>query len=242
MPAMRISRMTAGKDGAADVSSDRGLAMSSFRWLTVGTFASTLQFSAAPHASGAAARSLELGKDTVMTFLSHLITLPARAGRPLAIAGLLGATMLASPLTAVRADTIGNAAFQLAQATSPQSQAGGGATATKGETVEQRISNLHTALKITSDEDAKWNAVAQAMRENAAAMDKLVADGRTTAPQSMTAVEDLQMYQKMAQTHVDGLKNLISSFTTLYSAMPDAQKKTADAVFQSARHPATAHS
>lgn len=175
-----------------------------------------------------------------MTSLSYLIASPARAGRPLAIAGLLGATMFAGPLTSARADTIGNAVFQLAQATSPQSQAGAGATAAKGETVEQRISALHTALKITPDEDAKWNAVAQAMRENAAAMDKVVADGRTTAPQNMTAVEDLQMYQKMAQTHVDGLKNLISSFTALYSAMPDAQKKTADGVFQAAHRPATA--
>jgi hypothetical protein len=84
--------------------------------------------------------------------------------------------------------------------------------------------------------------VAQAMRENAAAMDKLVVENRTTPPQNMTAVEDLQMYQKFAQTHVDGLKNLIASFTALYSAMPDAQKKIADKVFQSAHQTAAAHS
>jgi hypothetical protein len=156
--------------------------------------------------------------------------------------------MLAGPLTSARADTIGNAAFQLAQASTPaspqaqaapQSQAGAGATTAKGETVEQRITSLHTALKITSDEDAKWNAVAQAMRENASNMDKLVAETRTTSPQTMTAVDDLNMYQKFSQAHVDGLKNLISSFTTLYSAMPDAQKKVADGVFQSS-HKATA--
>jgi hypothetical protein len=162
--------------------------------------------------------------------------------RSFAIAALMGATMLASPLTPARADTVANAAFQLAQASVPQTQAGTAATETKGETVEQRIANLHTALKITSDEDMKWNAVAQSMRENAAAMDKLVAESRTTPPQSMSAVDDLRMYQKFAQAHVDGLKNLISSFSTLYSAMPDAQKKTADVVFQSAHHSATAHS
>ena len=61
------------------------------------------------------------------------------------------------------------------------------------------------------------------MRENAAAMDKLIAANRTTPPQNMTAVEDLKMYQKFAQAHVDGLKNLISSFDKLYAAMPDAQ-------------------
>jgi protein CpxP len=54
-------------------------------------------------------------------------------------------------------------------------------------------------------------------------------------PQGMTAVADLQMYQKFAQAHVDGLKNLISSFQALYDTMPDAQKKVADKVFQSTR-------
>ena len=73
------------------------------------------------------------------------------------------------------------------------------------------------------------------MRENAAAMDKLIAANRTTPPQKMTAMEDLKMYQRFAQAHVDGLKNLISSFDRLYAAMPDAQKKIADVVFSSPR-------
>jgi hypothetical protein len=70
------------------------------------------------------------------------------------------------------------------------------------------------------------------MRENAAAMDKLIASKRTTAPQNMSAVEDLRTYQAFAQTHVDGLKNLTAAFSTLYDGMTDAQKKTADQVFQ----------
>jgi hypothetical protein len=73
------------------------------------------------------------------------------------------------------------------------------------------------------------------MRENATAMDKIVAQARTTPPQNMTAVEDLKMYQKFAQAHVDGLKNLISSFDKLYAGMPGAQKKIADEVFSSSR-------
>jgi hypothetical protein len=70
------------------------------------------------------------------------------------------------------------------------------------------------------------------MRENATAMDKIVAQARTTPPQNMTAVEDLKMYQKFAQAHIDGLKNLIVSFEKLYAAMPDAQKKITDDVFR----------
>ena len=43
------------------------------------------------------------------------------------------------------------------------------------------------------------------------------------------------MYQKFAQAHVDGLKNLIASFDKLYAGMPDTQKKIADEVFSSSR-------
>jgi protein CpxP len=172
-----------------------------------------------------------------MTMISLPTPLRAPFGRSFAFAALMGATMLVSPLAAAHA---GNTEFQLAQAAAPQTRAAEAATATKGETVEQRIATLHAALKITPDEDAKWSAVAQAMRENASNMDKLVADNRKTAPQDMSAVDDLKMYQKFAQAHVDGLKNLLSSFTTLYSAMPDAQKKVADSVFEAAHQTAAA--
>ena len=73
------------------------------------------------------------------------------------------------------------------------------------------------------------------MRINATNMDTLIATNRTTPPQNMTAVDDLKTYQKIAQAHVDGLKNLIASFETLYAAMPDTQKKIADDVFRTSK-------
>jgi len=161
------------------------------------------------------------------------VAMSAPFARSVTIAALLSATMFVGPLAAARADTAANAAIQLAQAA--QSPAGKGATESKGETVEQRIKDLHTALKITPDQEPKWNEVAQDMRENAAAMDKLVAEARKTPLQNMTAVDDLKMYQKFAQAHVDGHKNLLSHFEAFYAAMPDAQKKIADAVFRSTK-------
>jgi periplasmic protein CpxP/Spy len=160
-----------------------------------------------------------------MPYLTHPIRTRAPLVRTVAIAALMGATFLASPLTATRA---------LAQAA--VTPAAASATETKGETVQQRIADLHASLKITPAEETQWNGVAQAMRENAAAMDKLVATNRTAPPQSMTAVQDLQTYQQFAQAHVDGLKNLTSAFSTLYNAMPDDQKKVADQVFQTSGH------
>jgi periplasmic protein CpxP/Spy len=165
------------------------------------------------------------------------IAVPAPFVRSVAIAALLGATILATPLTASLAGTAANGAVQLAQAAAP---AAAPAATTKGETVEQRITALHTALKITPEQESKWNGVAQAMRENASAMDKLIASSRTTPPQNLSAVEDLKTYQKFAQAHVDGLKNLTSSFSTLYDAMPDPQKKIADTVFDNSERGADA--
>jgi glutamine synthetase adenylyltransferase len=162
--------------------------------------------------------------------------MPAPFARSLAIAALLGATMLASPMTAARAESASTAPSQVTQGAAPRAKVAAGAMAAKAETVEQRITSLHTALKITPPEETNWTSVAQAMRENAAAMQKLAAANTVQAPQSMTALDDLKNYQKFAQAHVDGLKNLTSSFETLYNSMPDAQKKVADQVFQSSRH------
>jgi hypothetical protein len=169
-----------------------------------------------------------------MSFVIHPSGVPAPFARSIAIAALVAVTMLAGSTSAARADNNAtNGVIQLAQAAAPQIRASRGATEGKGETVEQRIATLHSALKIVPSQEPLWNAVAQAMRENAAAIDTLVAETRATSPQSRTAVEDLTMYQKFAQAHVDGLQNLITSFVTLYNAMPDTQKKVADEVFRS---------
>jgi hypothetical protein len=89
-----------------------------------------------------------LERSAAMPSLTSPITMSVPFARSVAIAALMGATMLATPLTTARADTVTAAAVQLAQAANP---AGAGATQTKGETVEQRITDLHKALKITPD-------------------------------------------------------------------------------------------
>ena len=144
--------------------------------------------------------------------------------RSLAIAALLGATLLAGPLAAQPAVTAAAA------------PAAAKAADSNPETVEQRITGLHASLQITAGEEANWTGVAQAMRDNAAAMEKLIAERTTDAADKMTAPEKLDAYGKFAQAHADGVKNLSTSFMTLYNSMPDAQKKVADQVFQSAGH------
>jgi hypothetical protein len=148
--------------------------------------------------------------------------------RTIAMSALVGASMLAGPLTAMGADSAAPAAIQ------------GAPVATRGEnakeTIEQRIAGLHASLAITAGEEADWNGVTKVMRENAVVWEKLVAAKSAQDPTSMTAVDDLMTYQKFAVAHVEGLTSLTAAFSTLYQSMPDAQKKIADQVFQNAGH------
>ncbi|HYL48009.1 MAG TPA: Spy/CpxP family protein refolding chaperone [Stellaceae bacterium] len=107
--------------------------------------------------------------------------------------------------------------------------------------VEARIKSLHARLKITAAQEPQWQPVAEAMRDNAATMEKLVSE-RNAKVKTMTAVDNLQTYSDIAQAHADGLKKLVSAFDPLYASMSDAQKKVADAVFRGiAEHHRAAH-
>ena len=144
--------------------------------------------------------------------------------RSLAIASVAGAALLAGTMTPVVAQT---------PPEGKKPPAAAAATSSKPETVEQRIEMLKTALKITPEQEPKWKAVAQAMRDNASHMEKLVADKRKVAPEKTTAVDDLKTYQDFAQAHLDGIKHLTSAFKSLYDSMTPDQKKNADTVFES---------
>ena len=139
--------------------------------------------------------------------------------RSLAVVTLAGTTLFAGALAP-------------ASAQDSKAPAAAAATSSKPETVEERITTLKTALKITPAQETNWTGVATAMRENAVAMETLVKSKRAKSA-DMTAMDDLLTYQDFSQARLDGLKNLTSSFRTLYESMPDAQKKIADTVFQS---------
>jgi len=139
--------------------------------------------------------------------------------RSFTVAALMAASFVATPLMAQPAN-------------SAKPPAAAAATSNKPETLEQRITDLHATLQITPAEEAKWTPVADAMRDNAATMDKLVMAHKDKDPASMTAVDDLATYQTFAQAQADGLKTLTTAFASLYDSMPDTQKKVADAAFQ----------
>lgn len=161
-----------------------------------------------------------------MSALAHPMTISKPFA--VAVAALMTAAVLGSSTIPALA---ASPTIQMAESSAAQIPAGRGATEGKGQTVEQRITTLRSALGITPGQEVLWNGVAQAMRENAAAIDKLIAENRARPVKDTTAVDDLNVYQKFAQAHLDGLQNLISSFDALYDTMPASQKKVADEVF-----------
>jgi hypothetical protein len=142
-----------------------------------------------------------------------------RARRLLAVVSVIGAACLAGPISVA------------AQTPAPQHHAHKSA-AQKQETLDARITALHAQLQITPDQEVKWAAVAQVMRDNQAEMQTMVADRRVKSPTGGDAVDELKTYERFSQAHVNGLKNLISSFEALYTTMPAAQQAVADHVFK----------
>jgi len=99
------------------------------------------------------------------------------------------------------------------------------------ERADARIKELHDALKITPDQEAKFGKLADVMRDNAKEMSAAV-EKRHEAKQTTSALDDLKAYQAITQVHADGLKALIPAFEDLYGTLSDTQKATADQLFK----------
>jgi periplasmic protein CpxP/Spy len=98
------------------------------------------------------------------------------------------------------------------------------------ERVERRISELRTQLRVTPAEQQQWDQFANVMRENARDMDRIFIE-RSQQLESMTALQNMQSYQQLADAHAQHLQKLVAAFQSLYEAMPDQQKQLADQVF-----------
>ena len=97
--------------------------------------------------------------------------------------------------------------------------------------IEQQITTLHGALHITPALEPQWRAMATVMRENAAAMGQQIA-ARDAALPKMTALADMQSYQRLADQNAANMQRLVVAFSTLYNAMSDDQRKATDAYFR----------
>jgi hypothetical protein len=145
----------------------------------------------------------------------------------LAVAALVTAPLSATAEAAASPLPTERLEFRLAQARAAVANP----AEDRADKVEQRIANLHAQLNITPEQEPLWTGVAEAMRGNIADMEKLIGEKRKNMPEQ-TALDDLNAHQELAQAHLDGLKRLNAAFKVLYDAMPEAQRRNADKVFE----------
>lgn len=119
----------------------------------------------------------------------------------------------------------------LAQDPAPGGAMQGPAMAAKTNGLETRISQLHQQLKITPEQEKKWDAVAKVMRSNAESSRSLVVERRKDEA-NMTAVADLNAYADIAELHAKNTRKMAKVFSALYDSMSADQKKAADEVFR----------
>jgi hypothetical protein len=94
-----------------------------------------------------------------------------------------------------------------------------------------RIKYLHDRLRITAEQEPLWDAVAQAIRNNAEGLTPLLKE-RLGAATNGSAPEVLRSYETLGDTQLNSLKTIIAAFDPLYTDLSDSQKKIADAVLR----------
>jgi len=93
--------------------------------------------------------------------------------------------------------------------------------------VAGRIAFLKAELKITPQQEAQWNKVAEAMRLNAKAIDAARAQ-KVEGPR--TAVQALEARNRFADTMAKNTERMLTAFRPLYQNLTPDQQKMADEI------------
>ena len=127
---------------------------------------------------------------------------------------------------------------QVAQATprsAPQRQTQPPRPAASNQEVERQITDLRRRLNITPAQQAQFDALAQAMRQNAEAVSTLAQQEQPSAKPN--AVEAVRAAGRFADAEAEGLKRLLPPLQALYENLSDQQKRAADQAFASSPEP-----
>jgi hypothetical protein len=100
--------------------------------------------------------------------------------------------------------------------------------ASRAQHTEGRIAFMRTKLNITDEQMPRWNAFADAMRDNSRRMTEMhEMMGQKT---SLSAPERLDRMEKMTAAMTEAVQSTKAAFMPLYSALSAEQKKEADAL------------
>ena len=117
------------------------------------------------------------------------------------------------------------------QQTTQQQPQGQHAAFNPGRHLEGRIAYLKTELKITDAQAPAFERVAQAMRDDAKDMAQLHEQRHADHDKPKTAVERLELMQKIGEMRAQHAQRFLAAFKPLYDSLSDEQKKTADELF-----------
>jgi protein CpxP len=104
-----------------------------------------------------------------------------------------------------------------------------------GQFVDGRIAFLKAQLKITPAQEAQWQRVEAAMRENAKTLDQTITTARQNRD-NMDAVQRLELREQFARVRVDNDARLLAAFKPLYASLSPEQQQMANQVVGAHHH------
>jgi hypothetical protein len=104
-----------------------------------------------------------------------------------------------------------------------------------GELVDGRIAFLKAELKVTAAQEAQWQQVATAMRDNASALDQAIAMARQNRS-ATDAVQRLEQHQQFAKLRADGDARLLTAFKPFYASLSPEQQQMANRLIGGRHH------
>lgn len=133
--------------------------------------------------------------------------------------------------------SVQQAAAQAASAPQPaQTQQPNRPPRPRPDHTEGRIAFLKAEIKITPAQEAAWDKVAQAMRQDSQERRQSFEQMRTTHDQAQDAVQRLEARTKFAQLRIQESERFLAAFRPLYASLSDDQKKAADSLLAPRRH------
>jgi periplasmic protein CpxP/Spy len=96
-----------------------------------------------------------------------------------------------------------------------------------GQLADGRIAFLKAELKITPSQETQWQPVAVAMRENAKALDQVIAGARQNRG-AMNAIQRIELRQQFARVRADNDARLLAAFKPLYASLAPEQQRVAN--------------
>jgi len=144
-------------------------------------------------------------------------------------ATMMGGGMMGGDMMEMMKQMMGRHAGSMRGMMSTEAMADGGPMAMmmSPERIEGRIAFLRTEMNVTEAQQPLWEAVAEALRANAAASQDL-RSGMMQSDISQTLPRRLADRESLLSARLDGLRNLKGAIEPFYAALDETQKAAAD--------------